>query len=229
MAARDFPFHVLKNPGTVTVASSGLAWAPTLEAPNGLTSVDDEFGTYLEHGTGAAAGSAAGLITSFDVLAAGWRPAIEFEVMTPATQAAIQQVRYWVGLFSLLPDSLFSPTLGQEQHFAAFRYDPVNTTPAAHQFKWHRLTSNNGAVDANFFGGDVLPSRRYRLRIEIDSGSPPTLARFFSDDGQVGGSFTLPGLPRLLGIGIRVVNLSASDVKKLLWNRVSWRYDNRLL
>ena len=84
-------------------------------------------------------------------------------------------------------------------------------------------------MDAGPFGLAVTASTRYRFRIEIDGGSPPTLARFFSNDVQVGGSFTLPGLPQLLGIGIRVINLSASDVKKVLWNRASWRYDIRLL
>ena len=46
MAARDFPFHVVKDPGRITASPTGLAFAPELDG-DGLFSNDLSFASPL--------------------------------------------------------------------------------------------------------------------------------------------------------------------------------------
>ena len=48
MAIQHFPFHVVKDPTTITASTIGLALAPTLDG-EGLSSQDDDTGPWLEH------------------------------------------------------------------------------------------------------------------------------------------------------------------------------------
>lgn len=115
MAARDFPFHAVKDPGRITASSIGLAFAPELDG-DGLFSNDLSSGSYLEHITASGQDKSAGLLTSFDALAAGPLPEIEFDIRTGAD---IADLRLWIGLFSVKPDLLL--TAPNTAHFAAFK------------------------------------------------------------------------------------------------------------
>ena len=218
MSDNAFAFHVVKNPGTVTAAYSGLGSAPSLEGA-GLTSIDDAFGTYLEHSTPSVQNSPAGLITTFDVLAAGWNPTIEFEVQLSAVLA---DLRLWIGLFSQRPD-LLSPTLGLPgPHIAAFYLDST-------VLQWRGVSSNATQVQEKTIPGTVTTGQRFRLRIEIDGGSPPTAVKFYVNELAVlPTNSVLPGLSEPLGIGIRVVNPVSNVAKQVRWNRASWKYTVRL-
>jgi hypothetical protein len=225
MADQNFAFHVLKNPGTVTASASGLGSAPTLDG-SGLGSIDDAFGTYLEHFTGPGQNSAAGLITTFDVLAAGWRPVIEFEVQLPSA-ATLANTRLWIGLFSQRPDPLVPTTASLPgPHLAAFYRGPDGPASA----NWRAVTSNATQKDDLNTGVAAVANARVRLRIESDGGSPPGAIRFFINDAGApqATSTKLPDLAKLLGIGIRATNLGSGVATKVCWNRVSWRYLVRL-
>jgi hypothetical protein len=211
MAISDYPFHILKTPGTITATPVGLAFGVTLDG-GALTSTDDSSGSWLKHATLAATNNSGGMQTGIDVLAGGWRPTTEFEIRTPPS-AELANTRLWVGLFSTKPDGLSVP--GSNQHFAAFRFD--KSLPDTN---WMAV-SHNGSGSAQVADTlvSVAQSTIYKMAVAI-SGSN---AIFTINGGTATVLSPAPGSSTLLALGVRVTTLAAA-AKSIEWRRVSWSF-----
>lgn len=209
MPLADFPFHILKTPGTLTAATVGLSFGVTLDGDS-LVSTDDAVGSWLEHKTLAVSGMSAGMLTGFDVLAAGWQPQLELELRTPTDVASL---RYWVGLFSTKPDGLVLPGTGH--HFAAMRYDP-----GAGDSTWTAVVHNGSGTPSTLaVGPTVAGGTVYTLAISISASE--TL--FGVNGTPVSAVPKVPSPGVLLGLGIRVT-AQVDTAKTLEWRRASWLF-----
>ena len=206
MSVGEFQFHLLKQPGTIGATPIGLGFGITLDG-DGLTSKDEADASWLEHRTKAGAGSAAGLLTRFDVVASGWRPVVEFELRTPADLSAL---RLWVGLFAVRPDGLAAPQPGQE--LAAFHFE------AGVSSAWRAAVGNATTTEVQALGTGALPPGTVQLlKLLLNPGK----VLFFVGGALAHTSAIGPSVDRLLGLGVRVTTLAARS-KAIEWRRVSW-------
>ncbi len=214
MAISSFPFHILKNPGTITATPVGLAFGVTLDGLT-LTSTDDSSGSWLKHQTEALTGKSGGMLTGIDVVAAGWQPNLEFEVRTPPGVAspAETRIRLWIGLFSVKPDAIQLP--GSGHHFAAFRFDR-----SANDTLWQAFANDGGsAPQQSSIGALVVENQIYKLGVSISAGS----SSFTIDGGSPTILTKAPGAAALLGLGVRVTALT-NAAKSIEWRRASWSF-----
>jgi hypothetical protein len=218
MAIKDYPFHIVKDPTTITASIIGLALTPTLDG-EALSSQDDAFGPWVEHRTqvalNPAAATSCGLLTSFDVVAAGWLPQVEMRIWTPGGTGATDDLLLWAGMFSGRPDAIADPV---NLNVAAFRFQ--SSVPG----KWEGVVNNGGVLPQiipmgnNTFAG----GQKYSLKIKvndtsveftIDNAPPVTLPNF------------VPNATVPMGLAIRATRLAAAaTAKRIRWQRVSWTY-----
>lgn len=211
MAIQSFPFHVVKDPTTITASTIGLALAPTLDG-EALSSQDDAFGPWLEHRTKNEDDKSAGLLTAFQVANAGWQPNVEMRLWTPSDKTGLL---IWAGLFSARPDGIATPT---SLNMAAFRFQ--SSSPNS---PWEVVVSNgSGSLLQNDFGTDSFQTNaKYTLGIEVKA---------FQVDFSINAALVrtinlVPTATVSLGIAVRVTRLAGgTGAKRLRWQRVSWTY-----
>lgn len=217
MAIQDYPFHIVKDPTTITASTIGLALAPTLDG-EALSSQDDAFGPWVEHRTLVVpppVATSGGMLTSFDVVAAGWLPEVEMRIWTPGGSGATDDLLLWAGMFSGRPDGVANPV---NLNVAAFRFQ--SSVPG----EWEGVVNNGGTTPqkVSMGVGSFAGGQKYSLRIKVDgtnveftinSASPVTLPNF------------VPNATVPMGLAIRVTRLSpAVTAKRIRWQRVSWTY-----
>lgn len=218
MAIEDYPFHIVKNPTTITASIVGLALAPTLDG-EALSSQDDSGGPWLEHRTKVVTSpptsTSGGMLTSFDVVSAGWQPEVEIRIWTPSGAGATDDLLLWAGLFSGRPDAISNPL---NLNVAAFRFQ--SSVPGV----WEGVVNNGGASPASVSlgGGSFSPDTKYSLKIKINASD----VQFMIDNlPPVTLTTLVPSATTPLGLAVRVTRLSAAAVaKRIRWQRVSWTY-----
>ncbi len=212
MAISSFPFHILKNPGTVTATPVGLGFGVTLDGLT-LTSSDEATGSWLKHQTEPLTGKSGGMLTGINVVAAGWQPTVEFEIRTPPGVAnpSETRIRLWIGLFSVKPDAIQAPGSGHQ--FAAFRFDR-----SANDTLWRAFASNAGSSQQTTVRVTVAENTIYTLGVSISGGSSS-----FTVNGASQTLAIAPADDVLLGLGVRVTALT-NAAKSIEWRRASWSF-----
>lgn len=154
MAIQDYPFHIVKDPTTITATTIGLALTPALDG-DGLSSLDDGSGPWLEHVTKDEANKSAGLQTGSNVVAGGWQPEVEMRVWTPSDTSTLL---IWAGMFSARPDAIVSPV---GMNVAAFRFEPSLSS------QWQGVVNDGGLSPLAQNAGAFAPSTKYTLKVRI--------------------------------------------------------------
>ncbi|MDQ3076934.1 MAG: hypothetical protein M3Q63_02700 [bacterium] len=205
--------QIVKNPGAATVTNMGFAAAPTLTAT--ASNADDADGPWLNHATTATNGNASGVISAFTVVRRDWEVEYITTIKTDATN--ITSVRYWIGLFSALPDTLAAPNI----HAVAFRYD----TAADGTAFWRAVSIAGTGASATVTATtqSIAANTTYIMRI-VCANSLTDCKYYINNTLVATHTTTLPTATQLMGYGNRVTTLSAA-IRNLKWGRISIIHD----
>jgi hypothetical protein len=158
----------------------------------------------------ATAGTAAGVISNYNIWCRGYDPEM---IVKMKTAGVITVLRFWIGMFSAEPKAISSPTA---IHCAAFRYDTGVPDP-----NWVTVTSDDSVAPlVTNTGIAVAINTIYNMRIECDPTTPSI--KFYINEALVATHTgeTLPTAAQLLGGAVEVTSLEAVK-KSIRWSRIA--------
>ncbi|MEP0814526.1 MAG: hypothetical protein HRF49_07670 [bacterium] len=183
----------LANIGRTDVTDIGSYGGVTLTsaaAGNG----DDSTSAFVQITADRIAVTRAGLVSAEALVKRAWLP--EFVALI-RTGSDITNVRFWIGLFSGVPNA-DDPSL----HLAAFRF-----STGVPDTNWQACTKDGTTLQANDTGVTVAADTAYVLRLEYDG----TNFYFWVNDAALTiESSNLPGTTTGLYVGVYIENLEAA-------------------
>jgi hypothetical protein len=152
---------VTATPQAGSITGVGFAAGPTVGAPDDRVNADDSDGPWVKLQT-AGQGAAALVNTgfSFNGMRRDWNPEFYSRIKTGPS---VNNIRYWVGLFSGTPVLSATPA---GVSLAAFRFDTGVVDP-----RWQFCTGAGGALSCADTGIGIAPSTAYTLAIACDASN----------------------------------------------------------